>query len=151
MKDFLYWFVYRLADIHTWIMQLNDGFEQSFTDKELHFIVIGVAGLALFLMIHPLIRALCKKGMEILVSLLYTLTRGEAGRLDGSSEPARLTDEGQRYLKVSDFSVEWYNLEHIPLIQLHSLTNRSPPLISQPVPKCRLTASPRGKPSGANL
>ena len=25
-------------------------------------------------MIHPLIRALCKKGMEILVSLLYTLT-----------------------------------------------------------------------------
>ena len=26
-----------------------------------------------------------------------------------------------------------------------------PPLISQPVPKCRLTASPRGKPSGANL
>ena len=74
MKDFLYWIVYRLADIHTWIMQLNDGFEQSFTDKELHFIVIGVAGLALFLMIHPLIRALCKKGMEILVSLLYTLT-----------------------------------------------------------------------------
>ena len=36
MKDFLYWIVYRLADIHTWIMQLNDGFEQSFTDKELH-------------------------------------------------------------------------------------------------------------------
>ena len=27
----------------------------------------------------------------------------------------------------------------------------APPLISQPVPKCRLTASPRGKPSGANL
>ena len=55
-----------------------------------------------------------------------------------------MTDEGQRQLKVLDFSVEWYNLEHIPLIQLHSLTNRSPPLISQPVPKCRLTASPEG-------
>ena len=55
-----------------------------------------------------------------------------------------MTDEGQRQLKVLDFSVEWYNLEHIPLIQLHFLTNRSPPLISQPVPKCRLTASPRG-------
>ena len=80
MKDFLYWIVYRLADIHTWIMQLNDGFEQSFTDKELHFIVIGVAGLALFLMIHPLIRALCKKGMEILVSLLYTLRWGSRSR-----------------------------------------------------------------------
>ena len=43
-----------------------------------------------------------------------------------------MTDEGQRQLKVSDFSVEWYNLEHTPLIQLHFLTNRSPPLISQP-------------------
>ena len=55
-----------------------------------------------------------------------------------------MTDEGQRQLKVLDFSVEWYNLEHTPLIQLHFLTNRSPPLISQPVPKCRLTASPEG-------
>ena len=55
-----------------------------------------------------------------------------------------VTDEGRRQLKVLYFSVEWYNLEHIPLIQLHSLTNRSPPLISQPVPKCRLTASPGG-------
>ena len=54
-------------------------------------------------------------------------------------------------LKVLNFSVEWYNLEYTPLIQLHFLTNRSPPLISQPVPKCRLTASPQGKPSGANL
>ena len=67
-----------------------------------------------------------------------------------------MTDEGQRQLKVLDFSVEWYNLEHIPLIQLHFLINRSPPLISlfyQPVPKCRLIknpASPRGKPRGIN-
>ena len=63
-----------------------------------------------------------------------------------------LSYKGQRQLKVLDFSVEWYNLEHIPLIHLHSLTNRSPPLISlfcQSVPKCRLPknpASPRGKP-----
>ncbi len=41
-----------------------------------------------------------------------------------------MTDEGQRQLKVLDFSVEWYNLEYTPLIQLHFLTNRSPPLIS---------------------
>ena len=43
---------------------------------------------------------------------------------------AKKTDEGQRYLKVSDFPVEWYNSEHLPLIQLHSLTSPSPPLIS---------------------
>ena len=67
-----------------------------------------------------------------------------------------LSYKGQRQLKVLNFSVEWYNLEHIPFIQLHFLTNRSPPLISlfyQPVPKCRLIknpASPRGKPRGGS-
>ena len=68
----------------------------------------------------------------------------------------RLTDEGRRQLNVLDFPVEWCNLEHMPLIQLHSSTNRSLPLISlfwQSVPKCRLPknpASPRGKPRGRN-
>ena len=65
-----------------------------------------------------------------------------------------VTDEGWRWLKVSDFPVEWRKQEHMPLIQLRSLTNLSPPLIRlfyQPVPKCRLSknpASPRGKPRG---
>ena len=62
---------------------------------------------------------------------------------------AKKTDEGQRYVKVSNIPVEWYNSEHIPFIQLHFGANVSPPLISQPVPKCRLTASPRGKPRGS--
>ena len=65
-----------------------------------------------------------------------------------------VTDEGWRWLKVSDFPVEWGKPGHMPLIQLHSFTNLSPPLISlfcQSVPKCRLPknpASPRGKPRG---
>ena len=63
-----------------------------------------------------------------------------------------VTDEGWRWLKVSDFSVEWRKLEHMPLILLHTKTDLSPPLISlfcQSVPKRRLAknpASPRGKP-----
>ena len=65
-----------------------------------------------------------------------------------------VTDEGWRWLKVSDFHVGWRKPGHIPSIQLHSFTNRSLPLISlfwQSVPKCRLPknpASPRGKPRG---
>ena len=63
-----------------------------------------------------------------------------------------VTDEGWRGLKVSDFLVKWSKPEHMPLIQLHSFTNLSPPLIRlfcQSVPKFRLSknpASPRGKP-----
>ena len=41
-----------------------------------------------------------------------------------------VTDEGWRWLKVSAFHVGWRKPGHIPSIQLHSLTNRSLPLIS---------------------
>ena len=52
---------------------------------------------------------------------------------------ARLMRGGER-LKSPQQYIEWCNLEHMPLIQLHSLTNLSPPLISHDkisVPKCR--------------
>ena len=49
-----------------------------------------------------------------------------------------VTDEGWRWLKVLDFPVEWRKPEHMPLIQLHSKTNLSPPLISQP---CRFRSA----------
>ncbi len=37
---------------------------------------------------------------------------------------------GGERLKFLQQYVEWCNLEHMPLTQLHSLTNLSPPLIS---------------------
>ena len=39
--------------------------------------------------------------------------RGEAGRLDGSSEPARLTEEGWRQPKYCLHAVQWYQREII--------------------------------------
>lgn len=74
MKVFLYWIVYRLADIHTWIMQLNNSLEPGFSDKELHFLVVGVVGMALFLVVHPIVKFLTRRGWEMAVSWLYTMT-----------------------------------------------------------------------------
>ena len=74
MKDFLYWIVYRLADIHTWIMQLNNSLEPGFSDKELHFLVVGVVGMALFMVVHPIVKFLTRRGWEMAVSWLYTMT-----------------------------------------------------------------------------
>lgn len=74
MKDFLYWLVYRLADIHTWILQLNNNLEPNFSDKELHFLVIGAVGMCLFLLVHPIVKFLTRRGWEMAVSWLYTLT-----------------------------------------------------------------------------
>lgn len=74
MKEFLYWLVYRLADVHTWILQLNNDFEYNLSDKQLHFLVIGVVGMVLFFLVHPIIRFLARRGDEIVISWFYTLT-----------------------------------------------------------------------------
>ena len=63
-----------------------------------------------------------------------------------------VTDEGRRWLKVSDFHVGWRKPGHIPSIQLHSLTNLSPPLISLATlssfpPGEAKAAAPLGSPS----
>ena len=63
----------------------------------------------------------------------------------------KVTDEGQRFLKASNIPIKRRNTEHVPLIQPYSSTSVPPPLISQPVPKCRLTASPRGKPGAVTF
>ena len=46
MADLLYYVVEKMAGIHDVLMTLNDSYETMFSDKELHFIVIGVLGMA---------------------------------------------------------------------------------------------------------
>ena len=45
MKELLYWIVEWIAKIHSHILRLNDAYEYNFTDKELHFLVIGMMGM----------------------------------------------------------------------------------------------------------
>lgn len=49
MKELLYWIVEWIAKIHSHILRLNDAYEYNFTDKELHFLVIGMMGMGSFL------------------------------------------------------------------------------------------------------
>ena len=51
---------------------------------------------------------------------------------------------GSERLKTPQQYVEWCNLEHMLLIQLHSLTNLSPPLISH----ATLSSFPPGEAKG---
>ena len=46
MKEFLYMIVGWIAEIHSYLMRFNDSYEYNFSDKELHFIVIGLLGMA---------------------------------------------------------------------------------------------------------
>ena len=41
MKELLYGIVELLAKIHSYLLRFNDAYEYNFSDKELHFLVIG--------------------------------------------------------------------------------------------------------------
>ena len=47
MKELLYGIVELLAKIHSYLLRLNDAYEYNFSDKELHFLVIGILGMML--------------------------------------------------------------------------------------------------------
>lgn len=46
--------------IHTYLLSLNDNIEQSLTDKQLHFLVIGILGVVMIVIIGPIFRYLAK-------------------------------------------------------------------------------------------
>ena len=60
--------------IHNAILTLNDSFEYSFSDKELHFLVIGAVGLALILLVYPLFKLLASHNRVLAITWIYVLT-----------------------------------------------------------------------------
>lgn len=74
MKEALYWIVGIIAEIHTEIMHLNDSYEMNFTDKELHFLVIGILGMAMIFVVYPLFKYLAKRNHEMVIAWIYVST-----------------------------------------------------------------------------
>lgn len=73
LKEFLYFIVKGIAKVHDSIMTLNDSFEYTFSDKELHFIIIAIIGIAMLFVVHPLFVALSKKHVMV-ISWIYVTT-----------------------------------------------------------------------------
>ncbi len=74
MSEFLYKIVGWVAEVHNYIMKLNDAYEYNFTDKELHFLVIGVFGLLLIFGIYPLFKWLAKHNHVMVIAWTYVFT-----------------------------------------------------------------------------
>ena len=74
MKAFLYWCVGIIAKIHSELMHLNDAYEVNFTDKEMHFLVIGLLGMAMIFVIYPLFKHLAKHNHEMVIAWIYVFT-----------------------------------------------------------------------------
>ena len=74
MKESLYKIVEYIAKIHTYIMGVNDKYEYNFTDKQLHFLVIGILGMAMIFVIYPLFKWLAKHGHVMVIAWIYVFT-----------------------------------------------------------------------------
>ena len=73
MSRFLYWIVELIAQVHEYLISLNDNFEYVFSDKELHFIVIGILGMAMLFVIYPLFKALSRNHIMV-IAWIYVFT-----------------------------------------------------------------------------
>lgn len=73
MKEMLYLIVEYIAKIHDKINTLNDH-TKGFTDKELHFIVIGVIGMLMVFVLVPLVRWLAERGHYLFLTWFYVVT-----------------------------------------------------------------------------
>lgn len=70
MKAFLYFVVDLIAKAHDYLLRVNDRVELYLSDKQLHFIVIGVLGLLLFFFARWLFQKLNRNA----IAWIYTLT-----------------------------------------------------------------------------
>lgn len=73
-KTFLYKLVNLVYRVHQKILSLNDKGGIALTDKQLHFIVIGLFGLALLIVIYPVFKWLAKKNMVMSITWIYVFT-----------------------------------------------------------------------------
>lgn len=74
MSRFLYWIVEMIAELHSWLLKLNDAYEYNFSDKELHFLIIGALGMAMIFVIHPIFKWLVKHNHTMVISWFYVFT-----------------------------------------------------------------------------
>ena len=56
MKELVYAFIRLIAAVHDHLLTINDAYEARFSDKDLHFLVFGVAGTIVFLGIWALFK-----------------------------------------------------------------------------------------------
>lgn len=74
MKAFLYYIVELIARIHGYLLRLNDSFEYNFSDKELHFLVIGIMGMAFIFIVYPVFKWLAKHDHVMVIAWIYVFT-----------------------------------------------------------------------------
>ena len=73
MERMLEGMVIFVAKIHNYILSLNDAYEKNFTDKQLHFLVIGIFGMLILMVIYPLFKLLSENHI-LAIAFIYVFT-----------------------------------------------------------------------------
>lgn len=74
MKEILYDIMEWIAQCHNYLLRLNDAYEYNFSDKQLHFLVIGCIGMVVLLITYPVFRLLAKHKMYLTITGIYSFT-----------------------------------------------------------------------------
>ncbi|MBE5916190.1 MAG: hypothetical protein E7273_05040 [Pseudobutyrivibrio ruminis] len=74
MITILYSILDFINNVHTYILSWNDAYEANFTDKELHFIIIGCLGMLMIFVVQPIFTLLAKTGHVLAISWIYVFT-----------------------------------------------------------------------------
>lgn len=74
LKKLLYKIVEVIAYFHQKILALNDSFEYNLSDKELHFLVIGILGMGMIFAVYPIFKWLAKRNHIMIISWIYVFT-----------------------------------------------------------------------------
>lgn len=74
MENFLWSLITHVSNLHYQIMNINNVYGYNYTDKQLHFIVVGIVGGLMLLVLHPIFSLLSKHGLTIIVTFTYVFT-----------------------------------------------------------------------------
>ena len=74
MVTLIYKIIELITYLHEKILSWNDNYEYNLSDKQLHFLVVGIIGMGLIFVIHPLFKYLAEKKMTLAISWIYVVT-----------------------------------------------------------------------------
>ena len=74
MTEILYFIIEIIFKCHEKLLSLNDAYEYNFTDKELHFLIIGIIGMVMIFVIYPIFKWLAENDFIMTITWIYVFT-----------------------------------------------------------------------------
>lgn len=74
MTEFLYFIIEIIFKCHEKLLSLNDAYEYNFTDKELHFLIIGIIGMVMIFVVYPIFKWLAENDFIMTITWIYVFT-----------------------------------------------------------------------------